>query len=129
MAPEEVAEYALSLPEVTEHDPSRAMQLYKTGGKIFAVLTPATATRPDEGAPKCDPGLALRLREQYRAVRPGRYGSSHLWNTVILDGTVPDEELTDMIDHSWHRTVDQLPNAHRDRLRALRPGRTAGPGH
>ncbi|MEV5379374.1 MmcQ/YjbR family DNA-binding protein [Streptomyces nondiastaticus] len=129
MTPEDVAEYALSLPEATENEPSRTMQLYKTGGKIFAVLTPATAARPDEVALKCDPGLALHLREQYPAVRPGRYGPRHLWNTVILDGTVPDEELTDMIDHSWHRTVDQLPKADRERLRGLWPGRAAGPGH
>ncbi|MEU3354561.1 MmcQ/YjbR family DNA-binding protein [Streptomyces sp. NPDC037389] len=124
VTPEDVAEYALALPEATEHEPSRTMRLYKTGGKIFAVLTPATAARPDEVALKCDPALALHLREQYPAVRPGRYGSRHLWNTVILDGTVPDEEIADMIEHSWHRTVDQLPEADRDRLRELRPGRS-----
>ncbi|MEU1355240.1 hypothetical protein ABZ410_15260 [Streptomyces cinnamoneus] len=41
---------------------------------------------------------------------------------MILDGAVRDEEISDMVEHSWRRTVDQPPKADRDRLRGLRSG-------
>ncbi|MFD9636191.1 MmcQ/YjbR family DNA-binding protein [Streptomyces violascens] len=118
MTPADVAALALGLPEATEHEASPHMQLYKVSGKIFAVLTPATEQRPDQVTLKCDPGLALHLRAQYPAVRPSHYGRLQHWNTVILDSTVPAEEITEMIHHSWERVVAGLPRATRNRLTA-----------
>ncbi|MFC0843605.1 MmcQ/YjbR family DNA-binding protein [Streptomyces noboritoensis] len=120
MTPADVAALALDLPEATEHEPSPHMQLYKVGGKIFAILTPATGTRRDQVTLKCEPDLALHLRAQYpAAVQPSYYGRLRHGNTVILDGTVPAEELTEMVHHSWGCVVAALPRAARDRLRTL----------
>ncbi|MFJ3728396.1 MmcQ/YjbR family DNA-binding protein [Streptomyces sp. NPDC090045] len=70
------------------------------------------------------PGLALHLREQFPAVRPSSYGGHRQhWNTVILDGTVPAEELAEMIGHSWAWVVAKLPRPARERLQLLHSGR------
>jgi predicted DNA-binding protein (MmcQ/YjbR family) len=50
---------------------------------------------------KCDPDLAIDLRERYSAVTPGYHMNKKHWNTVNLDGTVPDKELFSWIDHSY----------------------------
>ncbi|MEI5102766.1 MmcQ/YjbR family DNA-binding protein [Streptomyces sp. PmtG] len=126
MTPDEVAEHALALPEAREHEPGPDMRLYKVGGKIFAVLSSATRARPDQVTLKCDPSLAPHLRTQYAAVHPGSYGHRQHWNTVILDGTVPDEELAEMIDHSWEHVVAGLPRAARERLHRLRGAQPGG---
>ncbi|MFC4517298.1 MmcQ/YjbR family DNA-binding protein [Streptomyces ehimensis] len=122
MAPEEVAEFAMGLPEVTEGEPGPGMCLFKVGGKVFAVLTEATGSRREQVTLKCDPDLALHLREQYPAVGPSFYARLRHWNTVVLDGTVPAGELADMIEHSWERVVAGLPRATRDRLQRLHDG-------
>ena len=50
---------------------------------------------------KCDPGLALELREKYASVIPGYHMNKKHWNTVLIDGTIPDREILDWIDHSY----------------------------
>jgi len=40
------------------------------------------------------------------------------WNTVVLDGSVPDEELAELIDYSYEQVVARLTRAQRNRLRA-----------
>ncbi|MEU2867638.1 MmcQ/YjbR family DNA-binding protein [Streptomyces olivoreticuli] len=110
----------MGLPEATESGPGPGMTLFKVGGKVFAVLTEASASRPDQVTLKSDPESALHLREQYPAVGPGFYARLRHWNTVVLDGTVPDDELADVIEHSWDRVVVGLPRTTRDRLQKLR---------
>ncbi|MGW1289587.1 MmcQ/YjbR family DNA-binding protein [Streptomyces sp. NPDC002586] len=122
MTPEDVAESATGLPEATEGEPGPGMTLFKVGGKIFAVLTEANDFRPEQVTLKCDPDLALHLREQYPAVGPSYYARLPHWNTVVLDGTVPADELADMIEHSWERVVAGLPRTTRDRLQRLHQG-------
>ncbi len=51
---------------------------------------------------KCDPALALELRERYSSVTPGYHMNKKHWNTVMLDGTVPDKEIFSWIDHSYN---------------------------
>ncbi|MGW1871202.1 MmcQ/YjbR family DNA-binding protein [Streptomyces mauvecolor] len=123
MTPQDVAEFAVGLPEATESEPGPGMTLFKVGGKIFAILTEATGSRPEQVTLKCDPDLALHLREQYPAVGSSYYARLQHWNTVVLDGTVPTDELTDMIEHSWEHVVASLPHTTRHRLRQLHRGR------
>jgi predicted DNA-binding protein (MmcQ/YjbR family) len=54
---------------------------------------------------KCDPELAVDLRERYEAVRPGYHMNKTHWNTVVLDGSIPPQELRSMIDHSYEQIV------------------------
>jgi predicted DNA-binding protein (MmcQ/YjbR family) len=50
---------------------------------------------------KCDPVLAIDLRERYSSVTPGYHMNKKHWNTVLLDGSVPDKEVLSWIDHSY----------------------------
>ena len=93
-------DYCLSKPRATEGTPFGPDTLvFKVGGKIFAITsldeTPARANL------KCDPDLALELRDRYEQVRPGYHMNKKHWNTVELERGIPDRELKKMIDHSY----------------------------
>ncbi len=50
---------------------------------------------------KCDPDLALELREEFAAVIPGYHMNKKHWNTVIVDGSIPSKQLLGFVDHSY----------------------------
>ena len=50
---------------------------------------------------KCDPVLAIDLRERYSSVIPGYHMNKKHWNTIFLDGSIPDKEIFVWIDHSF----------------------------
>ena len=115
MTPEEVAAYALQLPQATEENPfGPGVDVYKVEGKVFAILAP-------NGSPtvslKCEPSLAMHLRQQYEGVTPGYHLNKKHWNTVRLDGDVPRDQIEEMIEHSYERVVAGLPKMVRLRLR------------
>ncbi len=58
---------------------------------------------------KCDPEQALVLREKYPAVNPGYHMSKIHWNTITLDGSIPDQELIAMINESYRLVVAFMP--------------------
>ena len=58
---------------------------------------------------KCDPELAIELRERYTEVQPGYHMNKKLWNTVYLDGSLTKKQLYDMIDHSYDLVFKGLP--------------------
>jgi predicted DNA-binding protein (MmcQ/YjbR family) len=105
-------ECCLSKSNATEGTPFGPDTLvFKVGGKIFAITSlnevPARANL------KCDPDLALELRDRYEQVRPGYHMNKKHWNTVELEGGIPDAELRTMIDHSFDLVVKSLPKAGR----------------
>ena len=52
---------------------------------------------------KCDPELAIELREEYPlVVLPGFHMNKKHWNTVIADGTLTKKQLLQMIDNSYN---------------------------
>ena len=67
---------------------------------------------------KCDPFHAELLRTTYAAVLPGYHMNKRHWNTVILDGSVPQEELLEMIDGSYALVVKGLTKKQRSQLSA-----------
>jgi predicted DNA-binding protein (MmcQ/YjbR family) len=69
---------------------------------------------------KCDPEKAILLREQYDAVNPGYHMSKKHWNTVDMDGSIPDYLFKEWIDESYQLVVDGLPRKVRDELDSLR---------
>ena len=68
---------------------------------------------------KCDPEWSLLLREHYAAVEPGWHMNKKHWNTVVLDGTIPDDELKEMIDHSYNLVVKGLRKVDKEKLAEL----------
>jgi predicted DNA-binding protein (MmcQ/YjbR family) len=108
-------EYCLSKPEATEGTPfGPDVLVFKVGGKIFALASldevPARANL------KCDPDLALELRDRYEQVTAGYHMNKKHWNTVMLGGAVPDKELCRMIDHSYELVVRSLPKKEREKF-------------
>ena len=114
---ETLSEFASSLAGVVEEQPfGPSVDVLKVGGKIFAILSPEST--PEAISLKCDPELAIELRLQYTAVIPGYHLNKRLWNTVHLDGTIPDDEVVDMVTHSYEQVVRGLPKVVRERLAA-----------
>jgi predicted DNA-binding protein (MmcQ/YjbR family) len=103
-------EYCLSKPRATEGTPfGPDVLVFKVGGKMFALA--ALDEMPTTVNLKCDPDLALDLRDRYEQVRPGYHMNKKHWNTVEIEGSIPDAELRKMIDHSYDLVVETLPKS------------------
>jgi len=108
-------EYCLSKPGATEDTPfGKDVLVFKVGGKVFA-LAPLDEV-PAAANLKCDPDLALELRDRYEQVRPGYHMNKKHWNTVEIDSGIPDAELHKMIDHSYELVLRTLPKVKREKL-------------
>ena len=100
-------------PGATEEFPFDAdTMVFKVGGKMFALL--AFRETPLKITLKCDPGEAEVLREMYAAVTAGYYMNKRHWNTVVLDGEIPDDEIIAMTDASYTLVRQSLPKAQRE---------------
>jgi predicted DNA-binding protein (MmcQ/YjbR family) len=88
--------------------------VFKVAGRMFA-LVPLGAD-PANVSLKCEPGLAVSLRDRYPGITPGYHLNKRHWNTVALDGSVPDEEVRELIDHSYDLVVARLTRAQRSQL-------------
>ncbi|MEY2494468.1 MAG: hypothetical protein QOD12_2032 [Verrucomicrobiota bacterium] len=105
-------DYCLSKPKATEGTPFGPDNIvFKVEGKMFALL--ALDEVPAAVNLKCDPDLALELRDRYEQVQPGYHMNKKHWNTVVLDGVIPENEISGMIDHSYDLVVASLPKGKR----------------
>ncbi len=90
----------------------------KVLGKMFALYSPE-----DDGVLsvnlKADPDWSMMLREHYEAVRPGYHMNKKHWNTVRIDGTISDQEIWEMVDHSYNLVVKSLKKSEREKLAAI----------
>jgi len=102
--------YCLGKAAATEGTPFGPEDIvFKVAEKIFAIL--ALEEVPPRVNLKCDPDLALELRDRYEQVQPGYHMNKKHWNTVVLDGVIPEREVKKMIDHSYNLVVESLPKA------------------
>jgi predicted DNA-binding protein (MmcQ/YjbR family) len=111
---ESFREYCLKKRAATESMPFGPDNIvFKVEGKMFALA--ALDEVPPRVNLKCDPDLALELRDRYEQVLPGYHMNKKHWNTVVLDGVIPEKEIRKMIDHSYDLVVRSLPKAKRQR--------------
>ena len=104
---EQFRRYCLSKHGATEETPFGSdVLVFKVGGKMFALA--ALDEVPTTVNLKCDPDLALDLRDRYEQVRPGYHMNKKHWNTVEISGGIQDIELRKMIDHSYELVVERL---------------------
>jgi predicted DNA-binding protein (MmcQ/YjbR family) len=102
----------LALPRAEETFPfGPENSVFKVGGKMFA-LSPLKA-KPLRVSVKCEPELAEGLRAAHEAIRPGYHLNKRHWNTIYLDGSLPDQMVFDMIEDSYDLVVDKLPKSRR----------------
>ena len=97
---EQVWEYCKAKPGAEECFPFGPETLvFKVKGKIF--LLASFEKQPLQFNVKCDPERAIDLREKFACVLPGYHMNKKLWNTVIVDGTLPTYDLQEFIDDSY----------------------------
>ena len=99
-------EYLLSYANVWLDFPfGEGSSVYKIGhketgeGKLFAII--ANDSKPLRISLKCDPQLAINLREKYESIVPGYHLNKKHWNTVLYTGQLSDDEIKDLIRHSY----------------------------
>jgi predicted DNA-binding protein (MmcQ/YjbR family) len=88
--------------------------VFKVHGKIFAIAN--LGGDPLSISLKCEPALAAQLRADHAAVTPGYHLNTRHWNTVRLDGSLPDRLVRDMVEDSYDLVVESLPKRIREDL-------------
>jgi predicted DNA-binding protein (MmcQ/YjbR family) len=100
--------HCLALPGAREEFPfTPGLSVFKVAGKIFALSH--LDGHPLTVSLKCEPELAEQLRDGYSAIRPGYHLNKRHWNTVEVDGSVPDRLVLDMVEDSYDLVVSGLP--------------------
>ncbi|MFG2380628.1 MmcQ/YjbR family DNA-binding protein [Streptomyces avermitilis] len=119
MTPQELRAFCLSFNATVEDFPfTPETSVFKVQGKLFA-LTRLDAL-PLTVNLKCDPDDAVRLRSEYEGlIIPGYHMNKRHWNTVMVDGELPDRLVRELVEDSYDLVVAGLPRA--DRLRLDRP--------
>jgi predicted DNA-binding protein (MmcQ/YjbR family) len=96
----QVEEYLLSMPNARLDYPfGEDTAVYRLKDKMFALI--AEKSEPLRISLKCDPVLAETLREKYESVMPGYHLNKKHWNTIVLTGQLSDQEIKDLINHSY----------------------------
>jgi predicted DNA-binding protein (MmcQ/YjbR family) len=112
MKAERLRERCLALPGASEEFPfGDEVSVFKVGGKMFALSH--LDGEPLQVSVKCDPELAVQLRSAYPAIGPGYHLNKRHWNTITLDGSLPDEMVTDLLGDSYDLVVASLPKVRR----------------
>lgn len=106
MTHKELEKYLLSLPDTWLDYPfGPDAAVYKigkkedSGGKMFAII--GEQSKPLRVSLKCDPQLAITLREKYESVVPGYHLNKKHWNTIICTGQLSDQEIFDLANLSY----------------------------
>jgi predicted DNA-binding protein (MmcQ/YjbR family) len=111
----ELRDLCLGFPGSTETFPfGPETSVFKVAGKMFALSQ--LAGSPLRVSLKCEPPLAAQLRAAHPAVLPGYHLNKRHWNTVIIDGSIPEQTITDMMEDSYDLVVSGLPSSRRRAL-------------
>jgi len=104
----ELRDLCLAFPGAAETFPfGPRTSVFKVAGKMFALSQ--LAERPLRVSLKCEPELAEQLRTTHPAVTPGYHLNKRHWNTVIIDGSIPEQMVRDMVEDSYDLVVSKLP--------------------
>jgi predicted DNA-binding protein (MmcQ/YjbR family) len=109
--------HCLAKKGVTEETPFGAETLvYKVMGKMFALTGIPDFTSVNL---KADPEKAVELREKYNAVQPGYHMNKKHWNTILIDGSVPDKLILQWLEESYQLVVGGLTKKEKSALDKL----------
>lgn len=113
---DELRAYCLGLKGTVEEFPfGEGVAVFKVMGKMYALLP----IRENIISLKCDPTWAQVLRDTYHGVQPGYHLNKRHWNTIDTGDDVPDDEVFELIDHSYELVVKGLTKAQRAALEQL----------
>ena len=126
MDQEQAQQYLLSKPEANLYYPfGEEVQVFKVKNKMFATLALGKMGKGDGDKQdwwlnlKCDPDEAIMLRDIFPAVIPGYHMNKRLWNTIILDGSIPQGEIERMIDNSFMLVVSNMTKENQQSILVL----------
>lgn len=106
--------HCISKKGVTEGFPfDHKTLVFKVAGKMFALTDVDNFNSINL---KCDPELALELREQFEGVKPGYHMNKKHWNSVFVNQDVPDSKIYDLIDLSYSLVVKTLTKKQKEEL-------------
>jgi len=112
---ETVNQYLMSKLETSHSFPfGEGIYVYKVKTKMFATLALGKMGKDDSDKKqwwlnlKCDPEEVVMLRDIFPSIIPGYHMNKRLWNTVILDGSIPKGEIERMIDNSFKLVVSKM---------------------
>ncbi len=115
---EEVRNYCLAKKSAIENFPfGDTTSVMKIGDKIFALIN---LDGPPSVNLKCDPDRALELREAFPAITAGYHMNKKHWNTIMLDGSLQNELMRSMIDHSYNLVFNSLPEKLRKEIKIIK---------
>ncbi len=104
---EEIRDHCLAKPGVSEGLPfGEDTLVFKVGEKLFLLSSISSGTQFNV---KCDPELAIELREHHPEVQPGFHMNKKHWNTIHTNGSLSRKQLIEMIDHSYDLVFKSLP--------------------
>lgn len=111
---EELRDFCLSLPETSEKFPfDQSTLVFYVVDKMFCL------SNIDEFASlnlKCDPDLAIQLRDEYQAVTPGYHMNKKHWNTISVNQDVPNKLIKEWVLDSYNLVVANLPKSKRPKV-------------
>ena len=108
----ELRELCLALPGAGEEFPfGDAVSVFKVGGKMFALC--GLDAEPLQLSVKCEPEFAAHLRAAHPAVAPGYHLNKRHWNTITIDGSLPDDTVAELLRDSYDLVVTSLPRTRR----------------
>lgn len=117
MNAEEIRIYCLKKAEVTESLPFNDTALvFKVNNKMFLILDLEAELRISV---KCDPELAIELRERFKSVKEGYHLNKQQWNTIYIDGSIDELLIYNWIDDSYRLIIEKMPKRDQNRLLPL----------
>ena len=112
---QQAEKYLLSKPEaIVDYPFGDDIKVFKVKNKMFATLALGKMGKGDGDKRdwwmnlKCDPDEAVMLRDIFPSIIPGYHMNKRLWNTVILDGAIPEGEIERMMDNSYLLVVSKM---------------------
>ena len=115
MNPAELRGHCLSFEGAEETFPfGPRTSVFKVAGKMFALSQLGAESL--RVSVKCEPELAVGLRDSYPAIRPGYHLNKRHWNTITVDGSLDDQLVRDLIEDSYDLIVSALPKRTREQL-------------
>jgi predicted DNA-binding protein (MmcQ/YjbR family) len=101
-----IRDYCIGIRDVTESFPfGEDALVFKVKGKMFALLS----LQGKWLNLKCEPEKAVALREQYESVTPGYHMNKNHWNTIDIEGNIPEKVIREWITDSYNLVVRGLP--------------------
>ena len=122
MTPEELSTHLEALPgAIRDHPFGPTVQVFKIASRMFAIL----GRRNDRLALslKCDPFLAEILRAEHECITPGYHLNKRHWITIEVDGSLGDDDILGLVEHSYDRVKATLSKTDRASLAEQKAGR------